>query len=1090
MKGIKLLFIGCLTSLAFGAFNYAVADDSADAARAATRRNATTTITRQQSDSDSQSNTANSISRYTSSTTTAASGESRDRSAVTPRTNVVSRDASTRTTSDSSTQSVSARTMSTVLPRTTTSTTSSTVSPSRTATTRNASSTVSRTGIGTVRNTTTQTTNARSAATTVSRNTGISRAVSNTIMTTPTSGNTSRSAAIPNTARISRAGTLTAEEIIGRDSSKCREVYYSCMDEFCANKDSQLKRCACSSRVNEFDSIKNQLSTIEDKLLDFNQRLLTVNMDKEDAEAIFQATEGELAFQKEDSSESKKLLDEISSKLNTTFDTSTFDTNLAPISLSLNAEAAFDSVDSLAGASTTTKTGTALYSAALPICREMALEVCTQDELDIIESGYQMAIEQDCNTVAKTYQSQQDLAREKIREGSALLDMSRLDIYQQRNSDDILTCKKKMLDMLTNTSVCGTDLQKCLDISGQYIDPSSGEAILTSNLVNLSTLITRPEANQTWTTAPGNEKFVNYLNSKKMFLESATESCQDIADYVWDLFIEDALAQIKLAQENKLEEVRQSCTTLTTQCLTEAAESLEDFDARALSIFGVEADKTVKQMCAEVQTACTALLDTTDGGKDWTTGITDIATEKTYETILQTCREVGRACIIQSCKSISGNFGLCENIQTSVNRKAIINRTACWNEVLDCVASAGTDSINKITEQQSNMLDELNKSFYTQLYGPYTVRDITNDELNSSFEPSQSCIITNNNNCIYDICSLECGFNAENSTYNATELTSDKCQICRLAERVWGNCEAHPSSSLKADNAHNKIKIPEDSANETLMSWFAKNTNTEDAADSCRDTSCGPGYLAYWDPDAQASVCVSKSNMSDDGKLCPPDTYWRFNVNGYNNCCISNNNTPGARDAFGNCCLLGKTTPTKINGLDWYTQTGYYGPDAPTTEIKSSTNLGNATGKIPNTTNYGLCIPDNATFIMAFPSINDPYYGTGIGFLFCDGTKSEQVSEETQEFPNGKTVKCNGDYIIVLKLNNGTSVQYVSPNYTETESHEPIINFSQLPINFYRQEDNVNTCRYDYDTSWKWQTVSEDTPESCSTPNNWIINYN
>ena len=166
------------------------------------------------------------------------------------------------------------------------------------------------------------------------------------------------------------------------------------MDEFCANKDSQLRRCACSARVSEFDGIQDQLDQIEDKLLDFNQRLLTVNMDKEDALAISQATEGEIAFLQEDTSASKELLDEISEKLNTTFDTSSFDANLAPISLSLNREAAFDTVDSLAGASTTSLTGTSLYSAALPVCREMAMEVCTADELDIVESGYQMAIEQ------------------------------------------------------------------------------------------------------------------------------------------------------------------------------------------------------------------------------------------------------------------------------------------------------------------------------------------------------------------------------------------------------------------------------------------------------------------------------------------------------------------------------------------------------------------------------------------------------------------------------------------------------------------------------------------------------------------------
>lgn len=852
------------------------------------------------------------------------------------------------------------------------------------------------------------------------------------------------------------------------------------MDEFCANKDSQLKRCACSSRVNEFDSVKDQLAEVEDKLLDFNQRLLTVNMDKEDAEAISKPTEGELAFQQEDTSDSKKLLDEISEKLNTTFDTSSFDANLAPITLSLNVDAAFDSVDSLAGASTTSKSGTELYSAALPVCREMALEVCTQDELDIVESGYQMAIEQDCTTVAKAYQTQQDLAREKIREGSALLDISRLDNYQERNSDDILTCKKKMLDLLTNTSVCGEDLEKCLDISGQYIDPSTGEAILSSNLVNLSTLLTRPEGNQTWTDAPGNEKFVSYLNSKKIFLESATENCQDISDYVWDQFIEDALAQIKLAQDSKLEEVRQSCTTLTTQCLSDATESLENFDARALSTFGVEADKTVKQMCAEVQNACTALLDTVDGGQDWNTGMTEIATDKTYETIMQTCREVGRACIIQSCKSISGNFGLCENIQTSVNRKAIINRTACWDEVLACVESAGIDSINAITSLQADNIDASNGSFYTELYGAYTSADITNNEINN--EDGPVCTLTDDGNCIYDICADKCGFNATDSTYSLA--SSDECQVCRLAEKVWGNCEAHPTTNIEKEGSHNRIKIPE--TEETLLSWFAKNTNTENASDSCRDTSCGAGFKAVWDKNKQSTVCVSESNISGDGEICPRSTYWRIPISDYTNCCKASDGTPGSRDAFGNCCLIdtmGAQT-NKIDGVKWNTTKGYFDRTTTSTLLPYE-NINDVDGTLDSSKNGGLCIPSTSTFVMAFP-LTGSYYNNGnssnpIGFLFCTGEITGESDESDTSYPSGKTVKCSGDYIIVTK-----DGQYMSPLYENNIKYV-------LPNSFYIENEDTEqpgTCEQRYDQKWEW--VKGQNNEVCTspaTPTNWFIEY-
>ena len=248
------------------------------------------------------------------------------------------------------------------------------------------------------------------------------------------------------TKKTARAAT-TERGVLSTNYTHCRDVFYECMDEFCATKDANLRRCACSSRAHDFDNMQSQFSKFEDKMSDFNQRLLMVNMDAEDVAAINTATEGEDAFyDTDDTTKSKKTLDAIAKKLNKTFgDTNGTSTGLGAITLSLNTDSAFDSVDSMMGASTTTKTGTALYSAAYPVCRDIAAEVCTEAELSLAQSGYKMLMEQDCNTVYKAYQSQADAARAKVFESSALLDMSRLDIHQRRNSDDILTCKKKML---------------------------------------------------------------------------------------------------------------------------------------------------------------------------------------------------------------------------------------------------------------------------------------------------------------------------------------------------------------------------------------------------------------------------------------------------------------------------------------------------------------------------------------------------------------------------------------------------------------------------------------------------------------------
>ena len=929
------------------AFQAAVADDASDIARAATRQSATGGITNARQKATTSTQKTSTSSRAT---------VSRERANTAPRDTAVTRTAKTPE------KTVSARTTTKIQPRTI-KTISRTVQPQATTTAR----------------------------------TGITRGTS-----------------IPRTATTqyaTRARTATATssaDVSNRDFSKCRTVFYDCMDEFCANKDSQLKRCACSSRINEFDNTKKNLANIEEKLMDFSQRLLTVNMDKEDANALYQATAGELAFSEQDTSKSKKMLDEIAKKLNTSFDDSNFNQSLNAISLSLNTDAAFDTIDSMAGASTTTKSGTALYSAALPVCREMASEVCSATDLEIAESSYQMAIETDCNTVKKSYQTQIDQAREHIFESSALLDMSRLDIHQKRNSDDILTCRRKMLDMLTDSTVCGDAMGKCLDTTGRYIDPTTGSAFLTTELANLSTLITRPDANQTWRATPGNERFVTFLNSKKKFLEPAMEQCQDISDYVWDEFIEDALAQIKLAQESKLEDVRQSCTTLTAQCMDEAYDSISDFDARALSIFGVAADKTVNAMCSDVQNACSALLQTTGGANDWQSGITEIATGKTYETILQTCREVGRACIVQACTSVSGNFGLCENIDTSINRKSIINRTACWDDVLNCVKSAGPDAIAQI--QNLHPLDGLS-SFYNEMYSINEEKHITTSES----ENISSCLVGDTVKCVHDICATECQNN------QGTE-----CYTCRMAERIWGNCEAPSSTILAAQESeqqyHNKIRTNDNYGNsvDTLLAWFAQNTGTANVTDSCRDTSCRPGFILA------DNQCLSAGNFDSTGEFCATDKISiTSNESGQlTNCCTDGNILEN-----GKCCLGDDTTVKQL--------ATYFG-----TEPENK-----------------LCTKTDLSLVVNY----------GNGQIYCNGTiEWTNGTNTTEDYPNGQTVTCNGTLIQIDDANH-----YTSP--------------SGAVWSYYKPQDKI-TCYYDTITQ-KWTTCDEKTDVCEQNPTNWLISY-
>ncbi len=697
----------------------------------------------------------------------------------------------------------------------------------------------------------------------------------------------SRTAQKPGTKARVAATTKTRESVMQRDFGKCKTVFFDCMDEFCANKDAQLKRCACSTRANEFKSTQKSLDNVEDKLQDFSQRLLQVNMDPADAAVINQATEGEDAYYAtRDKTASKKTLDNIAKKLNASFD-SAENNNMSALTWSLNMDSAFDSVDSLTGISTTAKSGAALRSAALPVCREMAAEVCDTEDIALVENSYNMAIEQDCNTVKRAYETQSQQAKNKILESSALLDMTRLNNYQDNNSDDILTCKTKMLDMLTNTNVCGKDLVKCLDISGRYINPTTGEAFLSPDLINLTGLIVRPTNTDTWSKTPQNAPFISYLNSKKKYIEPATKNCQSIADSVWNGFIDDALAQIKIAQNAKLEEVRQSCTTLLTECLDSAKQNLADFDSRALSTFGVITDKTVNALCENVKTSCSMIIEydpetgtmanNTGIDETWSSGTTDIAARETYTTIINTCREVGRDCIINSCKSITGNFGLCEDIHTSVNRHSILTRSACWKQVYNCVAQASQESILNIHEILPNY-NTIPQDLYRMTYG------------------------LGANDTVYDFCRSDeqvCGA-ANNTTANDPDVSDSgayKCYLCRIAEQIWGNCKSKPDNSET-----NWILIPSDENNSTLLSWFAKNTHTQNDQDSCSTSICNGGKIdfTYTYGSTPIVMCINQSdivNCLTRKVLCRTKITTPTNKQ---NCCESEK-----KDSFGHCCMNG-----------------------------------------------------------------------------------------------------------------------------------------------------------------------------------------
>ncbi len=773
---------------------------------------------------------------------------------------------------------------------------------------------------------------------------------------------------------ISRAA-VTAARAVGAPTAGykvCRETFFQCMDEFCANKNAQLKRCACSVRVHEFDNIRKTLDEVEEKMLDFNERLLAVSMDKEDAVAMSSATEGEKAFAADDKSESKNILDGIMKKLQSANTDTATNNSLSTISLSMDANV-FDTIDSQLGIQTTAKEGENLYNAALPTCLEMAAEVCTADEIPTAQNAYLAAIEQDCNTVSKTYASLKDKAVEKVREGGALLEMSRLNNQQTRNADDILVCKKKMLDALTDSAVCGENLGKCLDWSGRYINPSTGSAILTSNLAGLDNMIRRPTGDEKWAKVAGNDKFVTFLGTKKKYIEPAMKNCEGLESVVWTAFLEDALAQIKLAQGKKLEDMRQSCTTITTECMTNASGSLVDFDSRALSVFGVYYDKNVNQICSQIKNACTALINNVGTDSSWGEAIGNITTNKTLDQIVTTCTEVGKNCIIRNCMNLESKFGLCQS-PTAIMRTNILNHNAsnpCWDEVSNCVNSTGTTSISKIITD-------------TGRFGTLMSGDIV-EMFNGSeiYRRNSANTSIGNPTGIH----LWCNQGSDNAVTD----------LCRITERIWGNCTDNPASG-------NGTILQTGLQSNSLLAWFASNTNS-----SCNGTACNPGEVV------SNQGCALPSLLSSDMSYCPttPPPTDRFNVIGsslvgyditgnwdnanWTNCC-----TTGQKDGFGNCCIGSAGTMTAVG-------------------FEPVPSLGTGTD---------VCTPNGGgTEYITSTSVQSPSGYSSPNRLVCVGgsVNWSAPGTATGDFPNGDTATCSGRLMIL----NASTGLYLTPDATQ-----------------------------------------------------------
>ncbi|MDR2686053.1 MAG: hypothetical protein LBB23_04800 [Rickettsiales bacterium] len=444
-----------------------------------------------------------------------------------------------------------------------------------------------------------------------------------------------------------RSATSNTQIDTSTPYGKCRASYYSCMDEFCQNRDAQLKRCACSPRVDALKKFQKDVAAAQGKLKDFNETLVLVGASKEQATAALKASVGEEVFGHGDESANKQILDEILEATKASKPTKPKISEAVSIQMGQNdweddwgAEA--NNAQRLMGAD--------LHSFTDDSCKKIVGADCTSADLSTAQGAYQMEIEKDCVAIEKNYNRVAENMVSKVNDSGAMLDDARLTADFEKNSDTPAECKEKLLEQMRLPAVCGANYELCLDTTGLYVNKNSGKPILTPNLVQLKKQISSPTGTQRWSEIHDNFKYVQLLNAKRPLAEDALKNCQRDANAVWGEFMNEMIGNIYVEQSRMIDNVRLDCTKLLNACLSTAKSELENLSEFALQSLVVDSFRTQQLVCTDIIESCQAVLGTGTGSED----LGQIYVSQEKELMYKKCLALGKECIYKDCTNMSG----------------------------------------------------------------------------------------------------------------------------------------------------------------------------------------------------------------------------------------------------------------------------------------------------------------------------------------------------------------------------------------------------------------------------------------------------
>lgn len=471
-------------------------------------------------------------------------------------------------------------------------------------------------------------------ATGAARSGSVSRAASsNVVRATHNPASNARAATTNTVIGASRAqpratAIFTDISAIGGGYAECRTAYATCMDQFCANANDTYRRCICSARYDEFRNTENAIDQALTLLAQFqDNNLNAVGLSSAEVAAMYSATEGENAIKK-DTSAAGQMLAEINDLLSGRSSSSGVENANATVSagvLSIDFTSDMDDIwgdsgssifDTDTGVDLAVLTGQELYAEAARQCLEVVADSCENDAvLTMARSAYGIMVTQDCNLYERNINAQKENLEQTVRTAEKYLREARLEEYQSHNSADVNECITNVRNAILTDVACGPNYEKCMDPTGAYINSTTGEPIYSPRLFQLANTITLPGVTDSGfedNILSSNSGYDNFLESKKMFAETALDSCRDIADTVWTEFKRQAIIEIAQAQDEKIEEVKMSCVSTMAECYDTQMGALRDFDTTTAQYSGALSAAAARSMCQDQVIACASLYGNTD----------------------------------------------------------------------------------------------------------------------------------------------------------------------------------------------------------------------------------------------------------------------------------------------------------------------------------------------------------------------------------------------------------------------------------------------------------------------------------------------